>query len=133
MSQAEAPARFGVGSWREIRRALAALPLRALDLWRHSLQFRTVLITFALSSLAIFVIGLYISFSIASNLFKTQLDSALGDANDATIAADDRSRRVVNARVMTFCICTASLCTACLLYTSPSPRDGLLSRMPSSA
>ena len=26
----------------------------------------------------------------------------------------------------------AGLCT-CLLYTSPSPRDGLLSRMPSSA
>ena len=25
------------------------------------------------------------------------------------------------------------LCYACLLYTSPSPRDGLLSRMPSSA
>ena len=27
----------------------------------------------------------------------------------------------------------ASLVEACLLYTSPSPRDGLLSRMPSSA
>ena len=26
-----------------------------------------------------------------------------------------------------------SLCHSCLLYTSPSPRDGLLSRMPSSA
>ena len=25
------------------------------------------------------------------------------------------------------------LCEICLLYTSPSPRDGLLSRMPSSA
>ena len=25
------------------------------------------------------------------------------------------------------------LCLYCLLYTSPSPRDGLLSRMPSSA
>ena len=25
------------------------------------------------------------------------------------------------------------LCRPCLLYTSPSPRDGLLSRMPSSA
>ena len=25
------------------------------------------------------------------------------------------------------------LCDICLLYTSPSPRDGLLSRMPSSA
>ena len=27
----------------------------------------------------------------------------------------------------------AALAVACLLYTSPSPRDGLLSRMPSSA
>ena len=27
----------------------------------------------------------------------------------------------------------AELLNACLLYTSPSPRDGLLSRMPSSA
>ena len=27
----------------------------------------------------------------------------------------------------------ATLCWNCLLYTSPSPRDGLLSRMPSSA
>ena len=26
-----------------------------------------------------------------------------------------------------------ALATGCLLYTSPSPRDGLLSRMPSSA
>ena len=26
-----------------------------------------------------------------------------------------------------------TMCTICLLYTSPSPRDGLLSRMPSSA
>ena len=26
-----------------------------------------------------------------------------------------------------------ALCNSCLLYTSPSPRDGLLSRMPSSA
>ena len=28
---------------------------------------------------------------------------------------------------------TAAIKTLCLLYTSPSPRDGLLSRMPSSA
>src|SRR5665647_3669905 len=27
---------------------------------------------------------------------------------------------------------TVSVCYLCLLYTSPSPRDGLLSRMPSS-
>ncbi|MEF3405260.1 MtrAB system histidine kinase MtrB [Agromyces sp. CCNWLW203] len=87
MSQAEAPARLGVGWWREIRRALAALPRHALELWRRSLQFRTVVITFALSSLAIFVIGLYISFSIASGLFNTQLENSLDDANNATNAA----------------------------------------------
>ena len=27
----------------------------------------------------------------------------------------------------------SGMCGSCLLYTSPSPRDGLLSRMPSSA
>ncbi|WP_082600199.1 MtrAB system histidine kinase MtrB [Agromyces sp. Root81] len=87
MSQAEAPALFSAGSWRDIVNGLAALPRHAVELWRRSLQFRTVIITFALSSLAIFIIGLYISFSIASNLFKTQLEGALEDANDATRAA----------------------------------------------
>ena len=32
-----------------------------------------------------------------------------------------------------FFVLLAALSTICLLYTSPSPRDGLLSRMPSSA
>ena len=36
-----------------------------------------------------------------------------------------------NALVIT--IPQVNIDTACLLYTSPSPRDGLLSRMPSSA
>ena len=30
-------------------------------------------------------------------------------------------------------VCALHLPNVCLLYTSPSPRDGLLSRMPSSA
>ena len=30
-------------------------------------------------------------------------------------------------------VCSIGLSLRCLLYTSPSPRDGLLSRMPSSA
>ena len=30
-------------------------------------------------------------------------------------------------------IAVNGVCLTCLLYTSPSPRDGLLSRMPSSA
>ena len=32
-----------------------------------------------------------------------------------------------------YCLCITRLLYICLLYTSPSPRDGLLSRMPSSA
>ena len=32
-----------------------------------------------------------------------------------------------------FCVSGGSTPKSCLLYTSPSPRDGLLSRMPSSA
>jgi two-component system sensor histidine kinase MtrB len=74
------PASRRVARWREPLRRLAAL-------WRRSLQFRTVLITLALSGLAILVIGLYISFSVASNLFKTQLDQVLGSSNNATAAA----------------------------------------------
>ena len=43
-----------------------------------------------------------------------------------------RSRGLLETRVGRGCHGTAVLC-GCLLYTSPSPRDGLLSRMPSSA
>ena len=41
--------------------------------------------------------------------------------------------RVVRGIRATFVLALASVCGTCLLYTSPSPRDGLLSRMPSSA
>ena len=39
--------------------------------------------------------------------------------------------KVLNDELRTFTIEAVS--KTCLLYTSPSPRDGLLSRMPSSA
>ena len=80
MSAGESPAIFSAARWRALPRQLAAL-------WRRSLQFRTVIITLSLSSLAIFVIGLYISFSVASNLFKQQLDQVLDASNQATTAA----------------------------------------------
>ena len=49
---------------------------------------------------------------------------------------------LISTGYITLCFCTAEIAGAlpfaggaygCLLYTSPSPRDGLLSRMPSSA
>ncbi len=71
---------FAAGRWREVPRRLAAL-------WRRSLQFRTVLITLGLSTLAILVIGLYISFSVASNLFQDNRVRVLEASNNATVAA----------------------------------------------
>ena len=48
-----------------------------------------------------------------NTLYEWQTDSLADAAANAQIEGDDY--------------------TGCLLYTSPSPRDGLLSRMPSSA
>lgn len=56
-------------------------------LWRRSLQFRTVLITLGLSSLAILVIGFTISFTVASNLFGNQVERVLASSATATVAA----------------------------------------------
>ena len=53
-----------------------------------------------------------------------------GDADAAANAGDDGADAVASEDCDTE---EESTCDACLLYTSPSPRDGLLSRMPSSA
>ena len=45
-------------------------------------------------------------------------------ANGATIVFNDIKQELVDKGIAAY---------TCLLYTSPSPRDGLLSRMPSSA
>ena len=40
---------------------------------------------------------------------------------------------LAGADIIALCVKSQDTLQACLLYTSPSPRDGLLSRMPSSA
>ncbi|WP_136710084.1 MtrAB system histidine kinase MtrB [Agromyces sp. H66] len=77
---AEADATSHAPGWRGV-------PGRLLALWNRSLQFRTVLITLGLSGLAILMIGLYISFSIASNLFQDEKERVLAASNNATAAA----------------------------------------------
>ena len=52
-----------------------------------------------------------------------------GQANPAPPVGPALGQRGIN--IMEFC--KAFNDKTCLLYTSPSPRDGLLSRMPSSA
>ena len=64
----------------------------------------------------------------------------VGDANAADQAAVDAMRRALNAIDFDGTVVIgegerdeAPMLYICLLYTSPSPRDGLLYRMPSSA
>ena len=70
-----------------------------------------------------------------------QVVSALCCIRDAiTVCIDGVDIALYNAGVI-LCSCYSGVCrcrvlgiiTSCLLYTSPSPRDATLSRMPSSA
>ncbi|NEN07050.1 HAMP domain-containing histidine kinase [Diaminobutyricibacter tongyongensis] len=60
---------------------------RLAHLWRTSLQVRTVTITLALTGIAILVTGIYMSLSIANDLYQSRLDQALRDSSRATTAA----------------------------------------------
>ena len=57
----------------------------------------------------------------------------LGDDDEVTVSIDDPDVPDVPILVLRADSETVAEGGACLLYTSPSPRDGLLSRMPSSA
>ncbi|WP_353815409.1 MtrAB system histidine kinase MtrB [Agromyces sp. SYSU T00266] len=80
MTTAATPAQRAVGWFRGRTRRFGTL-------WRRSLQFRTVLITLGLSSLAILVIGFTISFTVASNLFQQQVERVLASSSTAASAA----------------------------------------------
>ena len=66
-----------------------------------------------------------------TNVTKTKdvLVFAESAANKVKTLIEDEKNPNLNLRVFI----TGGGCSGCLLYTSPSPRDGLLSRMPSSA
>ena len=58
----------------------------------------------------------------------------LGGKNPIIVFKDADLERAADAAVFMIYSLNGERCTSsCLLYTSPSPRDGLLSRMPSSA
>lgn len=69
--------------WRVVIRTIT-------QLWRSSLQLRTVAITVLLSALAVGIIGAYMSYSVGANLFDSRLDSALNASEQANVAAQDR-------------------------------------------
>jgi two-component system sensor histidine kinase MtrB len=73
---------FGV-DWRNWR----SWPSAVAGSWRRSLQLRTVAITLLLTGLAILLTGIYMSFSIGNDLYKSRLDQALRDSARATSSA----------------------------------------------
>ena len=73
------------------------------------------------------------SVALAPGALLVEGEAGIGKTTVWTAAiaeAEGRGIRVLQARAAET---EVQLSYACLLYTSPSPRDGLLSRMPSSA
>ena len=79
-----------------------------------------VLLTFGTIELAS---GLFLKQTLTSAAHEGALVGMRLDATEASVR--DRVELILAVREVEDCVC--------LLYTSPSPRDGLLSRMPSSA
>ena len=69
-----------------IRRSYPAVVAR---FWRTSLQFRTVAITILLSSIAVSLIGAYMSISIGDNLFSSRRDQVSQESSRATVLAQE--------------------------------------------
>ena len=59
---------------------------RTARLWRSSLQLRTVAFTVLLSSIAVFVIGGYMSYSVGTNLFDARKNELIATSENATLA-----------------------------------------------
>ena len=78
-----------------------------------------------LISKKILTVILFLSFIFSDNSWKVYDESDLAYIH-ITIDPEDLEWMYDNVE-------SDSMHVACLLYTSPSPRDGLLSRMPSSA
>ena len=56
-------------------------------LWRRSLRFRTVLITLALTALAILIACVWMALAIQNDLFQSRRDEVLDDSRRAAVAA----------------------------------------------
>ena len=78
------------------------------------------MLTNALLPIAFGAVGMVAAFLIYANILKTP-------------SGEGRVKEIADEIHLGAMVFMASEYKRCLLYTSPSPRDGLLSRMPSSA
>ncbi len=70
-------------AWRDWR----SWPESLASLWRRSLRFRTILVTVALTALAILVACIWMALAIQNDLFQARKDQVLADSRRATEAA----------------------------------------------
>jgi two-component system sensor histidine kinase MtrB len=63
-----------------------SLVSRAQQVWRRSLQVRTVAITVFFSTIAVTIISGYMSISIATNLYEARKTQAIAEARQATVS-----------------------------------------------
>ncbi|MFM6975184.1 MAG: hypothetical protein ACKOXM_08700 [Agromyces sp.] len=63
-------------------------PAAVVGVWRRSMQVRVVALTLALSGTAVLIIGLTISYTVAANLFQSQLNQVLTLSAQANNTAD---------------------------------------------
>ncbi|KRA22269.1 histidine kinase [Microbacterium sp. Root61] len=80
---AVAASRPKMAVWRDWR----SWPENLASLWRRSLRFRTILITLALTALAILVACIWMAVTIQNDLFTSRRDQVLDDSQRATQAA----------------------------------------------
>jgi two-component system sensor histidine kinase MtrB len=66
-----------------------SLVQRVRQLWRGSLQLRTVAITVFFSTIAVTIISGYMSISIATNLYEARKSQAIAEARQATVTTQE--------------------------------------------
>jgi two-component system, OmpR family, sensor histidine kinase MtrB len=81
--KAVAASRPALTAWRDWR----SWPESLASLWRRSLRFRTILVTLALTALAILVACIWMALAIQNDLFQARKDQVLADSLRATQAA----------------------------------------------
>ncbi|GAA4348790.1 MtrAB system histidine kinase MtrB [Microbacterium rhizosphaerae] len=82
-SATAAATRPTVTAWRDWR----AWPESLTSLWRRSLRFRTVLVTLALTALAILIACVWMALAIQNDLFQSRLQQVESDSRRATEVA----------------------------------------------
>ena len=105
-------------------------PVR-LDRWRTPL-----LLASASMALTVAMVAAFAHYVLGLSIGAAVLLGAIVAPTDPVLATDVQIRHPGDRDPLRFNLtCEAGMNdgSACLLYTSPSPRDGLLSRMPSSA